>query len=508
MKLTLKLPLAFGACLLLTLGAALYGIYGLSQALQTYSSTLQTAEQNRAATDRVTILFKTQVQEWKNVLLRGKETGARDKHWKAFTQTEERIGREVRTLLADLPEGESKAILGRFSSAHGAMGERYRRGLDAFKAAAFEPVAGDTAVQGIDREPARLLEAAADKVAADTRAQAQLTTASARQATFVSIGLMLISAALGVVGAAVFSRTVTRPIGQALDLARAVARGDLTQSVSVTGKDETAALLGAMAEMQRSLRDVVGTVRQNADSVATASSEIAQGNQDLSQRTERQASALQETTASMEELGTTVARNSESASIANQLSHSASTIAQQGGEVVGQVIGTMKGIDDSSRKISDIIGVIDGIAFQTNLLALNAAVEAARAGEQGRGFAVVAAEVRSLAGRSADAARQIKTLIADSVGQVAQGSILVAQAGSTMSQVVESIRRVTDVMGEISSAGRQQSAAVLQVGQAVSEMDQTTQQNAALVEESAAAAEALKHQAQQIAQAVAVFKIH
>ena len=319
---------------------------------------------------------------------------------------------------------------------------------------------------------------------------------------------MLISAALGVVGAAVFSRTVTRPIGQALDLARAVARGDLTQSVSGTGKDETAALLGAMAEMQRSLRDVVGTVRQNADSVATASSEIAQGNQDLSQRTERQASALQETTASMEELGTTVARNSESASIANQLSHSASTIAQQGGEVVGQVIGTMKGIDDSSRKISDIIGVIDGIAFQTNLLALNAAVEAARAGEQGRGFAVVAAEVRSLAGRSADAARQIKTLIADSVGQVAQGSILVAQAGSTMSQVVESIRRVTDVMGEISSAGRQQSAAVLQVGQAVSEMDQTTQQNAALVEESAAAAEALKHQAQQLAQAVAVFKIH
>jgi len=508
LKLALKLPLALGACLLLTLAAALYGLYGLTEALRTYSSTLQTAEQNRAATDRVTILFKTQVQEWKNVLLRGKDASARDRHWKAFTQTEERIGREVGTLLAALPEGESKALLTRFSGAHRAMGERYRTGLDAFKAAAFEPVAGDTAVQGIDREPARLLEAASDRVAADTRALAQKTTASGRQATIVSIGLMLLSAALGIVGAAVFSRTVTRPIGQALDLARDVARGDLTRSVSVTGKDETAALLGAMAQMQRSLRDLVGTVRQNADSVATASSEIAQGNQDLSQRTERQASALQETSASMEELGTTVARNSESARIANDLALSASTIAQQGGEVVGQVIGTMKGIDDSSRKISDIIGVIDGIAFQTNLLALNAAVEAARAGEQGRGFAVVAAEVRSLAGRSADAARQIKSLIAASVGQVAQGSTLVAQAGSTMSQVVESIRRVTDVMGEISSAGRQQSAAVLQVGQAVSEMDQTTQQNAALVEESAAAAEALTHQAQQLAQAVAVFKIH
>ena len=507
MKLTLKLPLSLGACLLVFLAAALYGIYGLTQALQTYSTTLQSAEQNRAATDQVTILFKTQVQEWKNVLLRGKDSGARDKHWKAFIQNEERIGREVGKLLAALPEGESKALVSRFASAHTTMGGQYRKGLDAFKAAAFEPTAGDAAVQGIDREPARLLEAAAQKVAADTRTQAQLTAAAGRQATIVSIGLMLVVAALGIVGAVVFSRVITRPIGQALDLARAVAGGDLSQSVSVSGRDETAALLTAMDEMQRSLRDVVGTVRQNSDSVATASAEIAQGNQDLSQRTERQASALQQTAASMEELGTTVARNSDSAKTADELAHAASTVAQRGGEVVEQVIGTMKGIDDSSRKIADIIGVIDGIAFQTNLLALNAAVEAARAGEQGRGFAVVAAEVRSLAGRSADAAQQIKSLIATSVERVAQGSSLVGQAGDTMTQVVEAIRRVTEVMAEISSAGRQQSAAVLQVGQAVAEMDQTTQQNAALVEQSAAAAEALQHQAQELAQAVAVFKI-
>jgi methyl-accepting chemotaxis protein len=303
------------------------------------------------------------------------------------------------------------------------------------------------------------------------------------------------------------TRATTASVGAALRLAESVAAGNLGERVTSDGRDEVAQLLRALGAMNEGLARVVANVRQNADGVATASAQIAQGNQDLSQRTEEQASALEETAASMEELSSTVKQNADNARQANQLAMSASTVAIQGGQVVGQVVDTMKGINDSSKKIADIISVIDGIAFQTNILALNAAVEAARAGEQGRGFAVVASEVRSLAGRSADAAKEIKTLINASVERVAQGTLLVDRAGSTMTEVVGSIRRVTDIMGEISAASTEQSAGVAQVGEAVSQMDQATQQNAALVEESAAAAESLKGQAQQLVQAVAVFKL-
>ncbi len=302
-------------------------------------------------------------------------------------------------------------------------------------------------------------------------------------------------------------RGITRPINQAVDIASAVAAGDLTLQFDAQGRSETALLLAALQKMQGNLADVVSNVRENSESVATASAQIAQGNNDLSSRTEQQASALEETAASMEELSSTVKQNADNARQANQLAMSASTVAVKGGEVVSQVVDTMKGINDSSKKIADIISVIDGIAFQTNILALNAAVEAARAGEQGRGFAVVASEVRSLAGRSADAAKEIKTLITASVERVAHGTTLVDQAGATMTEVVSSIRRVTDIMGEISAASAEQSAGVAQIGEAVSQMDQATQQNAALVEESAAAAESLKTQAEQLVQAVAVFKL-
>jgi methyl-accepting chemotaxis protein len=328
------------------------------------------------------------------------------------------------------------------------------------------------------------------------------------QVLMVSIGLLVVLSAT-VLGWLV-TRSITRQLGgepaAAADLARSVAQGDLTVRIDLKAGDTTS-VMAQLKAMQGSLVKVVGDVRGNAESVATASSQIAQGNLDLSQRTEQQASALQQTAATMEELGTTVKQNADNAQQANQLAQAASGVAIKGGEVVGQVVQTMKGISESSKKISDIIGTIDGIAFQTNILALNAAVEAARAGEQGRGFAVVASEVRSLAQRSAEAAKEIKSLIGASVERVEQGTTLVDQAGQTIGEVVASIRRVTDIMGEISAASTEQSSGVAQVGQAVSQMDQVTQQNAALVEESAAAAESLKSQAGTLVQAVSVFKL-
>jgi methyl-accepting chemotaxis protein len=275
-----------------------------------------------------------------------------------------------------------------------------------------------------------------------------------------------------------------------------------------TGNDEIAVLMRALDGMQASLSTVVRQVRQGSDSVASASAEIASGNMDLSNRTEIQAGALERTDASMVELGEAVKHNAESTRQANQLALQASTVAVKGGEVVAQVVETMQGINASSRKIADIIQVIDGIAFQTNILALNAAVEAARAGEQGRGFAVVASEVRSLAGRSADAAKEIKALISASVERVEHGSALVDHAGVTMTEVVNSIKRVTDLMGEISAANNEQSTDVSEVAEVVMQMDQTTQQNAALVEQMAAAASSLRSQAQELVQTVAVFKLN
>ncbi len=342
------------------------------------------------------------------------------------------------------------------------------------------------------------------KESVDSAAAAQATYEKAK---WLIVAISAASLALGGLVAWLLTRSITRPLHVAVAVARRVAAGDLTTKIEVTNTDEAGQLLAALKQMNDSLVKVVGNVRHASDSISTGSTEIAAGNQDLSSRTEQQASALEETAASMEELSSTVRQNADNARQANQLALGASTVAIKGGEVVSQVVTTMKGINDSSKKIADIISVIDGIAFQTNILALNAAVEAARAGEQGRGFAVVASEVRSLAGRSADAAKEIKTLITTSVERVEQGTALVDQAGTTMAEVVNSIKRVTDIMGEISAASQEQSAGVAQIGEAVTQMDQATQQNAALVEESTAAAESLKAQAQQLVQTVAVFKL-
>jgi methyl-accepting chemotaxis protein len=349
---------------------------------------------------------------------------------------------------------------------------------------------------------------ALSQMAQEGAARARDTNAALQaRVMYGNLGALLATIVLGLVIARTLSGVIARGVSHAADVAGKVAQGDLSSRITVSGRDELGQLLASLHDMQSGLAQVVARVRTGAESVASASVEIAQGDLNLSARTESQASALEQTSASMEELGSTVRQNADNARQANQLAQSASTVAVKGGEVVAQVVDTMKGINDSSRKIADIISVIDGIAFQTNILALNAAVEAARAGEQGRGFAVVASEVRSLAGRSAEAAKEIKALITDSVQRVEQGSALVDQAGSTMTEVVSSIRRVTDIMGEISSASSEQSAGVAQIAEAVTQMDQTTQQNAALVEEIAAAASSLKSQAQDLVQTVSVFRL-
>ncbi len=322
------------------------------------------------------------------------------------------------------------------------------------------------------------------------------------------IGSLTAAGVLFAVGLGVMlTRSITRPLEESIRVADAVSKGDLTCEVVAEGNDELAHLQRSLESMVNGLRKVVTSVRSGVDSVATASDQIASGNSDLSARTEQQASSLEQTAASMEQLSSTVKQNTDSARQANQLAAAASDVAGRGGKAVGQVVETMGEIEASSRKIAEIIGVIDGIAFQTNILALNAAVEAARAGEQGRGFAVVAGEVRNLAQRSAQAAREIKSLIADSVAKVESGSRQVTEAGKTMRDLVDQVKRVTDLLAEIASATMEQNSGISQVNTAVTQLDQMTQQNAALVEESAAAAASLREQAVQLAQSVATFKL-
>jgi methyl-accepting chemotaxis protein len=359
-----------------------------------------------------------------------------------------------------------------------------------------EQAAYMAAVQNLVTLGDKLVEqASADSVAVYHSARVMMTALAAAAVVFAALFAWLLG------------RSITRPLQRAVEIARTVASGDLSQKVAVDSRDETGQLMLALQEMTSSLVGIVNDVRRGTDSIAVSSREIAAGNMDLSSRTEQQASSLEETASAMEELTATVRQNADNARQANQLALTASGVATEGGNVVDQVVHTMGAIDASSRKIVDIISVIDGIAFQTNILALNAAVEAARAGEQGRGFAVVAAEVRSLAQRSAAAAREIKGLIGDSVEKVETGGKLVKQAGATIREVVASVQRVTDIMAEISAASNEQSAGIEQVNHAISQMDQVTQQNAALVEEAAAAAGSMQEQASNLAGVVGTFRL-
>ena len=364
----------------------------------------------------------------------------------------------------------------------------------------------DTAKPAVDE-----LETAVKRIADIVDAEGTSTQQSVKDAmhqTATAFGIVLAIVVVLVVPLTLLnSRSITEPIAQAQETARRIASGDLTRSIDAQGNDEAADLLRALDAMQGALRRLVGEVTDSSQSIQTASGEIAAGSSDLSNRTEQAASSLQETASSMEQLTSSVAQSAESARQANQLATSAADVAHRGGQVVSQVVETMEDIHASSRKIADIIGVIDGIAFQTNILALNAAVEAARAGEQGRGFAVVAGEVRSLAQRSAEAAREIKGLIGTSVDKVENGSRLVQEAGVTMKDIVASVQRVSDIIGEITAATTEQSSGIGQINAAVGHLDQMTQQNAALVEESAAASESLKEQTARLTQVVGTFRL-
>jgi methyl-accepting chemotaxis protein len=358
---------------------------------------------------------------------------------------------------------------------------------------------------------AKSYTASVEKFAEYEREQIAVTRTRAEQAAAEGILALVLGGALAVLAGIALAWTITRsvvvPVRRAQQAADAIAQGDLATPVLVEGTDEIAALMASMARMAQELRRVVGEVRASSDSIATGSTQIATGNVDLSQRTEEQASNLQQTAASMRQLTSTVRSSADAAREATELAGAASAVARQGGEAVGEVVHTMQAISASSRRIADIITVIDGIAFQTNILALNAAVEAARAGEQGRGFAVVASEVRSLAQRSADAAKEIKGLIGDSVGKVESGSQQVDRAGRTMQDIVAQVQQVADLIGRISAATNEQTQGITHVGQAVEQLDVVTQQNAALVEQSAAAAESLKQQAARLVGAVGVFRL-
>ncbi len=366
----------------------------------------------------------------------------------------------------------------------------------------FETRFQPTAAQFQDTMKA-LVEAQRDEL--DAAAKRSEEANSAARIALVVFGVCALAVGVGL--ATWLTRSITGPLAEAVNVAKAIANFDLTKTITPRSQDETGQLLAALQSMQAALLRLIGEVRSSTDSISTASTEIAMGNMDLSSRTEQTASNLQQAAASMTQLTGTVRQTAESATTANQLANSAAEVAQRGGSVVSQVVSTMDEISTSSRRISDIIGVIDGIAFQTNILALNAAVEAARAGEQGRGFAVVAGEVRSLAQRSAEAAKEIKSLIGASVDRVESGSRLVQDAGSTMTEIVDSVRRVTDIIGEISAATREQSEGIDQINAGVAQLDQMTQQNAALVEEAASAAESLKDQSSRLAGAVSVFRL-
>ena len=460
--------------------------------------------------DNAQLAFKNQIQAWKNILLRGSDPASLEKYRSEFGKMGDKTQQELLKVDNTLKQLQLPTpLLAEVQKAHAELGTNYLNALKQFDGS--NPGAADSAVKGMDRAPSKKMDEIVEYIALQAK-QSNQANANSSQSQFQTLQLFLAGAGIfslivGLLTSLWLIQSIVPPLALAeLSITR-IAAGDLGHAIPKAGNDEIGTMLHAMETLRSNFLEILRDMRTGAETIATESAQIATDSLELSGRTEQQASALQETASAMDELTSTVRQNGDNANQANSLALSASEVASKGGQVVADVVSTMESINASSRKIVDIISVIDGIAFQTNILALNAAVEAARAGEQGRGFAVVASEVRNLAQRSASAAKEIKTLINDSVDKVDSGSKLVHQAGMTMSEIVDSVKRVTDIMAEISIASQEQITGIEQVNMAVSEMDGTTQQNAALVEDAAGIAELLQDHAANQNQLVSRFNL-
>ena len=503
-----KIIAVFTLGMAIVFGAVLYGFNAARDGLQAVDRVNDTQIAQAIQSQALHGSFIEQLQAWTRVLLVAQDPAARDKSWKQFQYRENDVRRYGEKLHESVTSDSAKKLLGEFLRAHAAAGDKYRKRLEAFAAAGFDATKMDMDSKDIDGDATLLIEEIVDLMREEPRAAVARAHAEAMRQLGLSLAA-IVAATLG--GLTICSllavRSIVRPLVYAARVTEQFAAGDLTVNVRASSRDETGRMLNGLERMRDGLAQAVTVIRNSAESVRSASRDIVAGQEDLSRRTETHASSLEETAASMEEIATTVRHNTESARQAQQLAQGTSQTAGEGGEVMAEAVRRMGGVSESSRRIADIIGVIDGIAFQTNILALNAAVEAARAGDQGRGFAVVASEVRALAQRVATAAKEIKTLIQNSVDEVAAGTRLVEAAGQKMQEVVTSVRKVTDVMGEIASASAEQLSGIEQVNRAVTGMDHLVQQNSALVEETVSATEKMTAQTDELVRAVAHFKL-